>query len=161
MTTNVTHTWKPSNARTVILDSFVPVPRGTTAISPAPLNWPTKDPSDVLDYRLGISPALVGNEGDSIATLDVMITPSEPGDLTLTSATADGPFAVLWLAGGQAGTVYTITITISTTNGRTLQRSILLPVLLLSVPPVPFNAIQTAAGVVLTDQNGNPVLASH
>jgi hypothetical protein len=122
------------------------------------LNWPTKDPSDVLDYQLNVSSALIGNEGDSIATLDVFITPNNPGDLTLNEAQADGPSAVLWLSGGQAGTVYTITIMITTINGRALQRSILLPVLLLSIPSDPPYAIDITAGVVLTDQNGNPVL---
>lgn len=158
MATPATHIWKPSTARTVVIDSFIPVPRGSTAVAPAPLNWPTKDPNDVLDYRLDISPAVVGNSGDSIATIDVSISPNEPGDLTLNSATADGTEAVVWLSAGQAGMVYTITIAIGTTNGRTLQRSVLLPVLLLSVPPVPATAILTSAGVVLTDQNGNPVL---
>jgi hypothetical protein len=66
----------------------------------------------------------------------------------------------LWLSGGQAGTVYTITFGITTINGRSLQRSVLLPVLLLSVQVFPPNAIVTASGVVLTDQNGNPVLSS-
>jgi hypothetical protein len=122
------------------------------------LNWPTKDPNDILDYQLNISPALIANEGDAIATLDVAIYPDNPGDLTLSQVQADGHSAVLWLSGGQAGTVYTITILISTINGRALQRSILLPVLFLSVPPVPNNAIDIASGVVLTDQNGNPVL---
>jgi hypothetical protein len=122
------------------------------------LNWPTKDPNDVLDYQINISPALIGNEGDSIATLDVFIMPNNPGDLVLNEVQADGPSAVLWLSEGQAGTVYTITLLISTINGRTLQRSVLLPVLLLSVPPVPPGAIDVSAGVVLTDQNGNPVL---
>jgi hypothetical protein len=158
MTTPATHIWKPSSARTVLLDAFVPVARGSTAVAPSPLNWATKDPNDVLDYQLDISPAVVGNKGDSIATIDVTITPNNPGDLTLNSVSADGLSAVLWLSGGQVGTVYTITLLIGTTNGRSLQRSILLPVLLLSVPPVPPTAIQVTAGVVLTDQNGNPVL---
>ena len=158
MPTPATHIWKPSTARTVVLDAFVPVPRGSSAVAPPPLNWPTKDPIDVLDYRLDIAPALVGNDEDSIATLDVSIAPSNPGDLALNSVTADGCSAVLWLSGGQAGTVYNVTLLIGTTNGRTLQRSILLPVLALSNPPIPPSAILTSAGVVLTDQNGNPVL---
>lgn len=160
MATPAIHVSKPSSARTVILDAFIPVPRGSTAVAPSPLNWPTKDPNDVLDYQFNISPALIGNEGDSIATLDISIAPDNPGDLTLNDAQADGPSAVLWLSGGQAGTVYTITILISTINGRIIQRSILLPVLLLSVPPIPLNAIDTTTGVVLTDQNGNPVLTT-
>jgi hypothetical protein len=158
MATPAIHVSKPSSARTVLLDAFIPVPRGSTAIAPPLLNWPTKDPNDILDYQLNISPALIANEGDAIATLDVAIYPDNPGDLTLSQVQADGHSAVLWLSGGQAGTVYTITILISTINGRALQRSILLPVLFLSVPPVPINAIDIASGVVLTDQNGNPVL---
>jgi hypothetical protein len=158
MSTPAIHVSKPSSARTVVLDAFIPVPRGAAAITPPPLNWPTKDPGDVLDYQFNISPALIGNEGDSIETLDVAISPNNPGDLTLDLAQVDGPSAVLWLSGGQAGTVYTITVLISTVSGRALQRSILLPVLLLSVPVVPPSAIDVSAGVVLTDQNGNPVL---
>jgi hypothetical protein len=158
MATPAIHVSKPSSARTILLDSFIPVPRGSTAVAPPLYNWPTKDPGDVLDYQLNISPALIGNEGDSIATLDVSITPDNPGDLSLNEVQADGPSAVLWLSGGQPGTVYTITIMITTINGRALQRSILLPVLYLSVPPVPDNAIDTTAGVALTDQNGNPVV---
>lgn len=160
MPTPATHVWKPSSARTVVLDSFIPVPRGSTAVAPPPLNWPTKDPFDVLDYQFDISPALVGNDGDAIATLDVIIEPSNPGDLALNSATTDGAVAILWLSGGQPATVYMVNLIITTTNGRTINRSILLPVLYLSVPPAPPNALITDTGVVLTDQNGNPVLTS-
>lgn len=158
MSTPAVHVSKPSSARTVLLDAFIPVPRGSTAVAPAPLNWPSKDPSDVLDYRFDISPALIGNEGDSIATLDVSISPDNPGDVTLDQAQVDGSCAVLWLSAGQAGTVYIVTILISTSSGRTLQRSILLPVLPLSTPIAPGDAVDISAGVVLTDQNGNPIL---
>jgi hypothetical protein len=160
MSTPANHVWKPSNARTVTIDSFIAVARGTTAVAPPPLNWPAKDPGDILDYIMDIAPAIVGNDGDGIATLDVSITPSNPGDLVMQSSTADGSRIVLWLSGGQAGTVYTLTFNISTINGRSLQRSILLPVLLLSVPQVPATAILTSTGQALTDQNGNPVLSS-
>jgi hypothetical protein len=130
------------------------------AIAPPPLNWPTKDPGDVLDYILDIGPAIVGNDGDGIATLSVSVAPFNPGDLVVQNTTADGSRIILWLSEGQAGTVYTITFGITTINGRSLQRSVLLPVLLLSVPPVPQNALITISGVMLTDQNGNPVLLS-
>ena len=160
MPTPAAHIWKPSSARTVVLDAFVPVPRGSTVIAPPPLTWPTKDPTDVLDYQFDISPAMTGNDGDSIATLDVTISPSSPGDLVLNNAQADGNIAVLWLAGGQAGSVYAVTLTITTANGRTIQRSVLLPVLYLSTLPIPANALQTNTGVVVTDQNGNPVLTT-
>ena len=158
MPTPAVHVQKPSTARTVQLDTFIPVPRGATAIAPPPLSWPTKDPGDILDYGFDISSALIGNPGDTIDILDVSIAPNNPGDLVMTSATADGSIIVLWLSAGQAGTVYIITVIVSTSSGRTLQRSILLPVLYLSTPPMPPSAIQTSSGLVITDQNGNPVL---
>lgn len=154
------HIWKPSSARRVVLDAFVPVPRGSAVAAPPPLNWPTKDPADVLDYEFDISPALVGNQADAIAALGVSISPDGPSDLALASSAVDGAVAVLWLSGGQDGTIYTVTLSIGTDNGRTVQRSVLLPVLLLSQPPVPLTAIRTNAGLVITDQNGNPVLTA-
>jgi hypothetical protein len=159
MSTTLSHLWKPSHARLVTIDSFIPVPRGSSPTAPPPLNWPTKDPGDILDYILDIGPAIVGNDGDGIATAEVSLAPSNPGDLELQSTSADGSRIILWLAGGQAGTVYTITFLITTINKRSLQRSVLLPVVLLSVPVVPPNAIVMTAGVMLTDQNGNPVLS--
>ena len=69
MTTAAEHIWKPSDSRIVVLDSFIPVPRGATFSAPAPLNWPAKDPDDVLDYQFDISPVVVGNDGDGIAPL--------------------------------------------------------------------------------------------
>jgi hypothetical protein len=160
MHTPAAHVWKPSKARTVVLDAFIPVPRGSAAVAPPPLNWPAKDPTDVLDYQFDISPAVVGNDGDTIASLDITIEPNNPGDIALNSATVDGNVAVLWLSGGQPGTVYVVTLVITTVNGRTIQRSVLLPVVCLSVPAVPPNALITDTGIVLTDQNGNPVLTS-
>jgi hypothetical protein len=158
MPTPATHVWKPSSARSITIDSFIPVPRGTSAVAPAYMSWPTKDPGDTLDYEVDISPALVGNDGDSIATLDVSVTPNNPGDLTVSSTTADGTRCVFWLTAGQTGITYTVTIVVGTANGRTIQRTVLLPVLYLSVPYVPTAALDTAAGAVVTDQNGNPIL---
>ena len=160
MSTPASPVWKPSNARTVLVDAFVPVARGSTAVAPPPLNWPAKDPTDVLDYQLDITPAVAGDDSDVIATLDVTITPDNPGDLVMHNAYADGARAVIWLAEGQPGTVYTVTVLITTSSGRTLQRSLLLPVLSLSTPAVLSTAILTNGGVMITDQNGNPVVTS-
>jgi hypothetical protein len=157
MATLVSHVWKPSSARNITIDSFVAVPRGSIATPPMPLSWPTKDPGDILDYQLNIEPALIGNEGDSIESTDVDISPSQPGDLSLDNITADGYKIILWLSGGQAGVIYTVTVRTALTSGRTLQRSILLPVVALSSPSVPSNAIQTTTLDPITDQNGNPI----
>ena len=125
MSTPASHIWKPSSARLVTIDSFVAIARGTTSVFPAPLSWPAKDPGDVLDYILDISSAVVGNDGDGIATLDVSVTPANPGDLTVQSSTTDGSRVILWLSAGQAGTVYAVNFIISMLSGRWLQRSVL------------------------------------
>jgi hypothetical protein len=73
---------------------------------------------------------------------------------------ADGARAVLWLASGQSGTIYTVTLTIGTQAGRTIARSVLLPVLTLAIQPVVTDSLQTSSGTPLVDGNGNPILAT-
>ena len=160
MATLVSHVWKPSKSRILTIDSFVPVPRGSAAISPTLLSWPSKDPGDILDYQLDIEPALVGNEGDTIDSVDIEVDPSQPGDLSLDNVSADGYKIVLWFSSGQAGVTYKVTAKVALATGRTLQRSILLPVVALSLPSVPANAIETTTNDPLTDQNGNPIVNS-
>ncbi len=153
-----TNMWKPSTARTIVLDGFAPVPRGTIPAVPAPLSWPAKDPSDVLDYEFDVSAAFVGNEGDRIASVNVAINPNAVGDLTLVSSTTDGCCAVFWFSAGQASVVYTVQITVVTVNGRTIGRSVLLPVLPLASSPAPLTGLTTDTGATITDAAGNPIL---
>ncbi len=148
---------RPSSARRVVLDGFVPTPLGSLAPAPAALSWPAKDPGDVLDYEFDISPALAGNDKDTIATVDVTIQPSATGDLSLISSAADGNVAVLWLTSGQAGTVYSVQVTIGTAAGRTIGRAIFLPVLALVSSAPPAGALTTTAGAAVTDQAGNAI----
>jgi hypothetical protein len=142
------------------IDSFVPVPRGSTATAPLPLSWPSKDPGDILDYQLDIEPAVDGNKGDTINSVDIEVDPSQPGDLSVDNITADGYKIVIWLSGGQAGTTYNVTVKATLASGRTLQRSMLLPVIALSLPSFPLNALETTTQDPLTDQNGNPIVSS-
>jgi hypothetical protein len=65
---------------------------------------------------------------------------------------------VIWLSGGQAGVTYNVTVKTTLASGRTLQRTVLLPVLALSSPSVPENAIETTTMDPITDENGNPIL---
>ena len=160
MPTPATHVWRPSAARTITLDAFVPVPRGALAQPPAPPSWPLKDPNDLLDYQFDIAPALIGNDGDAIATLDIAIDPSNTGDLTLVSDTADGSRAVLWLSAGQSGTTYGVTLTIGTQAGRTIARTVLLPVMALATPAGTSTALLSENAASVTDQNGNPIQVS-
>ncbi|HEX3350122.1 MAG TPA: hypothetical protein VHS58_18690 [Acetobacteraceae bacterium] len=158
MPTPATHLTQPSIARRVVLDGFAPVPRGVIPTVPSNLVWPAKDPGDVLDYEFDISAAVIGDCGDSIATIDVAITPNASGDLTMNSAAASGDSVVLWLAAGQPSTNYAVQITVGTANGRTINRTVLLPVQSLASTVVPSSALTTEQGVVVTDQNGNPIL---
>jgi fermentation-respiration switch protein FrsA (DUF1100 family) len=160
MPTIASHTWIPSVARTVTLDDFVPVPRGASPVAPTIPSWPLKDPGDTLDYQFNIAPALIGNDGDAISTLDITIVPAAAADLTLTATAADGARAVLWFSRGQAGTTYTITLTIGTQNGRTIARSVLLPVAALATPVILAESLLASDGTPLVDQNGNPILAT-
>ncbi|OYV37434.1 MAG: hypothetical protein B7Z80_12830 [Rhodospirillales bacterium 20-64-7] len=132
---SVNHLWQPSNAR----------------------SWPVKDPGDTLDYVFDITPALTANPGDGISGLNVTITPDQPGDLGLASSSVDGARAVMWLTGGQAGVTYTVTVVITTAGGRTLARSIALPVVALATVPAPAAALMTPAGQPLTDPTGSPL----
>ena len=157
MSTQATQLWRPSNARYLQIDGFVATPRGPQIPPPQPLVWPQKDPGDTLDYMFDLAPALSGNPGDSISTLSVTVSPQNPGDLTLVSAAADGPRVVLWLSGGVAGTVYTVTVTAGTTGGRSLARSLALPVVALANIPAPADALTTAGGQPLTDPTGTPL----
>ena len=157
MTTPASYLWRPSNARYLQIDGFVPTPRGPQIPPLQALVWPAKDPGDTLDYVFDVTPALTANPGDGISALGVVISPDNPGDLTLASCAADGPRAVLWLSGGQALTTYTVTITVTTLGGRTLVRSVALPVIALSSVPAPENALQTSTGQALTDPTGTPI----
>ena len=152
-----TRIWQVSSARLIEIEGFIPTPRGMTLLPPQPLAWPEKDPSDTLDYVFEIAPALVGNAGDTIVNLAVSISPNNPGDLILASAAADGTRAVLWLTGGQPSTNYTVTINITTTCGRSLSRSISLPVVALASVVAPSTAITTPYGAPLTSPLGSVI----
>lgn len=149
----------PSSARRVVLDGFLPVPRGSVpgpVVLPA---WPVKDPGDVLDYELDVSAALLDSSGDAIATVAVSATPA--GQLMVTQTAAMGAVGVVWLAGGLPGTTYTVQVVITTAGGRTLARAVELPVRALTAAPggsAP--TLITQAGVVVTDQGGAPILVA-
>jgi hypothetical protein len=160
MGTPVTYTWLPSTARVILLDGFGVVPRGTLQLPPVPLQWPAKDPSDVLDYVVDVSEVIAGNEGDAVSTLDVTISPNNPGDLILQSSSADGDQVILWLSGGFAGTTYAVTVLVGTNSGRNFARTINLPVVNLTVPVVLPNDIVDEDGAPIIDQAGDPITTS-
>lgn len=156
MATQANHSWKPSAARLLSITGFGPRPRGAWPAHRANA-WPAKDPADVLDYAYDISPAIWGDDGDSIAFLDVTIVPAAAGDLTLNSSSADGRCAVLWFGAGQSGTTYAVTLAIETVAGRVFQRTVYLPCLALSSEPPLGMELMTETGAPILDNSGNPI----
>lgn len=156
-TTPTPRVWQTSSARLIEIEGFIPTPRGLALLPPRPLAWPEKDPGDTLDYTFEIAPALAGNPGDTIASMSATISPDNLGDLTLASSAIDGTRLVLWLAGGQPGTVYTVAISVTTACGRSLARSIALPVVPLASVPAPATAITTLGGTPITSPLGQPI----
>jgi hypothetical protein len=75
-----------------------------------------KDPNAVLDYAVDWSRWLAGDE---IATSDWTV----PSGLTKLSHSKTTTKATVWLSGGTAGQSYTVTNRITTTGGRTEERS--------------------------------------
>lgn len=158
--------WRPSNARYVQLDGYLPLPRGAAPPSTAPLSWPPRDPSDVLDYEIDAGQALLGNDGDTLTGVSVSVLP--PEELLPGQTFVDGQTAIVWFSGGVAGTTYVVQATLSTAAGRTINRAILMPVQSLGTAPAQAattgasaqSALTTSAGVVVTDQNGAPVVVS-
>ena len=153
------HSWKPSAARTLAISGFTPRARGACLATPAGSTaaWPTKDPADVLDYVYDISPAIWGDEGDSIGFLNITISPAAMGALTLTSSTSNGHQAIMWLSAGQTGTTYAVTLAIGTLAGRSFQRTVMLPCLALSTEPPLGSELVTNTGAPIVDQSGNPI----
>ncbi len=150
---------RPSLARLICLEGYGPRVRGV-GTGVCDLCWPVKDPSDVLDYVLDASPALLGVEGDGIVTLDVQVAPQETGGLVLNSTSVDGDRAVLWMSGGVAGHTYSVTLGLGTTSGRYLLRSVLLPVQALAQITLPTSQyLVDGNGVPLMDQNGLPIIS--
>lgn len=83
-----------------------------------PLNWPSKDSDEVLDYSLNWSSALAG---DTIVTSNWAISDSS---LVENHSANTSTSAVIWLEDGTLNQTYTVTNTIVTAAGRTFQQSV-------------------------------------
>lgn len=100
-----------------------------------------KDPSAVLDYAFDWKPLTHGEPGatsDWLATGETIAVDSETGEKLITitadtgitvdsSAESDGKVTV-WLSGGTAGENYKVACLITTSAGRTDERTILIKV---------------------------------
>lgn len=86
---------------------------------PTPVS--AKDPSGVLDYRIEWTEWL---ETDTIAISTWIV----PIGITKMSESNDATTATVWLSGGTALTEYHVTNEITTAQGRTAQRTMIVPV---------------------------------
>lgn len=82
-----------------------------------------KDPQAVLDYIFDWA-AWLTDISDTLATH--VVTPD--AGITLDSSSIVGSTVVAWLSGGTAGTTYRVACKITTTGGRTDERSIFIKV---------------------------------
>lgn len=82
------------------------------------LNWPSKDPSEVLDYSLNWANAL---GTDTITTSSWAISDSS---LVENHSTNTSTLTVIWLEDGTLNQSYVVTNTIETAGGRTFQQSV-------------------------------------
>lgn len=88
----------------------------------------TQDPSDVLDYAIDWGSGNVRADErwlDAGETIFSSTWAVSPPDLTtsLPAVVNHGTTTVIWLSGGTAGRPYTVTNRITTTAGRTVERS--------------------------------------
>jgi hypothetical protein len=81
----------------------------------------TKDPNAVLDYTIDWTRWLAG---DQIAASEWLV----PTGITKVADSKTASSATVWLSGGTAGQSYTVTNRITTTGGRTEDRSFIVKV---------------------------------
>jgi aryl-phospho-beta-D-glucosidase BglC (GH1 family) len=86
-----------------------------------PTRVPAKDPDSVLDFKVDWSEWL---DGDTIATAVFLVDSGITEDSSTNSDTA----ATIWLSGGTAGVDYNVVSRITTAQGRTADRTIIVPV---------------------------------
>lgn len=86
------------------------------------LQWPDKDPNEILDYSIDWTNKI--DTGDTISSSTW--TDFSSGGLVKGSSTFSASLNIttIWVSGGTAGKYYTITNTIDTTIGRTMQQTV-------------------------------------
>ena len=95
-----------------------------------PLPWIEKDPAAVLDYTIDWN-AAASEGGPWLAAGETLVPPAVwtlPSGITKSSQIDGASASTIWLSGGTVGASYTITCKITTSAGRTDERSFLVVV---------------------------------
>ncbi len=83
------------------------------------LNWPSKDPQEVLDYRIDWADQLAASETILTATVT-----QAGGTVVIDSSSVDAAEVIIWLSGGALEEVCVFTNRITTNQGRTYDQSV-------------------------------------
>ncbi len=92
------------------------------------MQWPAKDPDDVLDFALDWSEQLEADGTVEVPDTITTATWTVPAGLTKNSQVEEDGLVTVWLSGGEAGSRYDIGCRIVTGGGRTYDRTISLSV---------------------------------
>jgi hypothetical protein len=77
-----------------------------------------KQPVEVLDYDIDYSDWVIS--GDNIIAAGVDVQTDDPA-LVITRVTVSDPVVKVWVGGGENGTTYKVTLTVTTADGRVKQ----------------------------------------
>ena len=109
-------------------------PGAAIGTPPLALAWPEKSAGDVLDYSADLT-VFLADVQDTIASVTASISPSGP---TLSKeGTPNGLQATCWVGGGTVGTIYVLTLIVTTTAGRIVTVTGTIPVGSATVPVTP------------------------
>ena len=100
-----------------------------TYTSPLLPRWTPASFLDYEPYTLDLTLALVGET--IVGTPVVTIVGTDPAVYTppiVSAIAASGALAIFWLTGGTPDDVYTVSVSVTTSGGRKLTRSALLPI---------------------------------
>ena len=91
------------------------------------LQWPAKDPEDMLDYTLDFSLWL---QGDVISNAQSYVDYATSQSLAVYKVDfSSGQTVITWLEGGLSGELATVTVVANTSLGRTKEVSVVLPII--------------------------------
>ena len=85
------------------------------------LRWQSKDPNEVLDYKIDWTDRLAG---DTIVSVQWVV----PAGIVADSNSFSPTEAILWLSGGTSGELYIMTCRVTTAGGRVMDESVRLRV---------------------------------
>ena len=88
------------------------------------LDWPDKNPDEVLDYSVFLGDDL--EPGENAVGAMVQIKPSGDGELFVAGHsppiyTDNTPSLIIWLSGGVPGRIYLLQVDVATDQGRTYE----------------------------------------